>query len=106
MSDALAEIFKEQRKYVTEMSNAFGSNYAHPEMVFPDHGDIYLDIRWRDKTISPEGFPSYMPYEDASASANPLSLDPYSRAKVSALSTAPAKYIAEILVYYNDGADI
>ncbi|MDE7192664.1 MAG: trypsin-like peptidase domain-containing protein [Oscillospiraceae bacterium] len=71
-----------------------------------DHGDIYLDIRWRGKTISSEGFPSYMPYEDASASANPLSLDPYSRAKVSAPSTAPAKYIAEILVYYNDGANI
>ena len=27
-----------------------------------DHGDIYLDIRWRGKTISLEGFPSYMPY--------------------------------------------
>ena len=27
-----------------------------------DHGDIYLDIRWRGKTISSEGFPSYMPY--------------------------------------------
>lgn len=27
-----------------------------------DHGYIYLDIRWRGKTISLEGFPSYMPY--------------------------------------------
>ena len=48
-----------------------------------DHGDIYLDIRWRGKTISSEGFPSYMPYEDTGTSANPLSLDPYSRVKVS-----------------------
>lgn len=43
MSDALAEIFKEQQKYVVEMSNALGDSYAHPEMVFPSGKGNYHD---------------------------------------------------------------
>lgn len=43
MSDALADIFKKQQEYVTDMSKALGSSYAHPEMVFPSGRGNYRD---------------------------------------------------------------
>lgn len=43
MSDALAEIFIEQKKYIEELSSAIGSSFAHPEMVFTSALGNYRD---------------------------------------------------------------
>jgi integrase len=43
MSDTLATIFKEQQKYVNELSMALGGRFVHPEMVFPSALGNYRD---------------------------------------------------------------
>lgn len=43
MSEVLADILKEQKKYIEELSAAIGSGFAHPEMVFTSALGNYRD---------------------------------------------------------------
>ncbi|MGN0612283.1 MAG: site-specific integrase [Porcipelethomonas sp.] len=43
MSESLADIFKEQKKYIEQLSSAVGESFAHPEMVFTSANGNYRD---------------------------------------------------------------
>lgn len=43
MSETVASILKEQKKYTNELKTALGDNYKHPEMVFPSANGNYRD---------------------------------------------------------------
>lgn len=43
MSDALADIFREQKAYIDKLSAALGRKFAHPEMVFTSAMGNYRD---------------------------------------------------------------
>lgn len=43
MSETVADILREQKKYTDELKIALGNNYAHPEMVFPSANGNYRD---------------------------------------------------------------
>ena len=43
MSDILADIFREQKAYIKQLSSALGDSFAHPEMVFTSALGNYRD---------------------------------------------------------------
>ncbi len=43
MSEALANIFREQKEYQEQLQEALGENFAHPEMVFTSANGNYRD---------------------------------------------------------------
>lgn len=52
MSEVLADILREQKNYIEQLSSALGDNFAHPEMVFTsalgnyrDRNSVYQSLR-------------------------------------------------------------
>ncbi|MDE7194793.1 MAG: hypothetical protein K2O14_12610 [Oscillospiraceae bacterium] len=51
---------KDERRYIIDRLSEVKE--PEDEYIF-NNGDIYIDISWRGKTVSSEGFPGYMPDE-------------------------------------------